>query len=147
MYRSKMTYCSLLLLLPFFLLGQNWQSDFDSALTKSKTEDKPLILVFSGSDWCAPCIKLDRDIWTSEEFIAYSDENYVLYRADFPRKKRNQLPAALAAVNGELAERFNSKGYFPLVVLLDGDGNTYGQMGYHKTSVKAYIAEMNSYLK
>ncbi|WP_350287334.1 thioredoxin family protein [uncultured Croceitalea sp.] len=147
MHCSKMTYCGLLLLLPVLLLGQNWQSDFDTALSKAKTEDKPLILVFSGSDWCAPCIKLEHDIWTSEEFIAYADKNYVLYRADFPRKKRNRLPAALATVNAELAEKFNPNGHFPLVVLMDGNEHTYGQMGYDKKSVKAYISKMNAYLQ
>ena len=71
-------------------------------------------MIFSGSDWCAPCIKLERDIWTSDAFKAFAKEQLILYKADFPRKKTNQLTAALATQNKSLAATFNAQGYFLL---------------------------------
>ncbi len=71
-----------------FVSAQEWQATFSEAVSTSVKVQKPIILVFSGSDWCASCMKLERSIWESKEFIAYSKENYVLYRADFPQKKK-----------------------------------------------------------
>ena len=52
-------------------------------------------MVFSGSDWCAPCIKLDKAVWQSEEFKKEAETNWVIYKADFPKKKANQLKVFL----------------------------------------------------
>lgn len=74
--------------------AQEWQLDLNKAQNLAQETDRNIILVFSGSDWCAPCIKLEKEIWQSAEFQAYAKENYVMLRADFPRKKANQLAEA-----------------------------------------------------
>lgn len=129
------------------VFSQNWQPTYVEALTCAKENNKPLILVFSGSDWCAPCIKLDKSIWQSEDFESYAEENYVLYRADFPRKKGNRLSDEITAQHNELAARFNSKGHFPLVVLLNANEEVLGTTGYKKISPTAYISLLNSFVK
>lgn len=126
-------------------IAQNWETNFDAALSLALQENKPLVLVFSGSDWCAPCIKLNKAIWESEEFRAYSEKNYVLYKADFPRKKKNKLKEELLNQNKVLAQRFNPKGYFPLVVVLDGEGKVLGKTGYQKIGPIRYIELLDSY--
>ncbi|EPR69448.1 thioredoxin family protein [Cyclobacterium qasimii] len=68
--------------------AQDWQTDFSKAKELATKEKKPIILVFQGSDWCAPCIKLSREIWTTETFIAYAKDNYIMFQADFPRKRK-----------------------------------------------------------
>lgn len=136
-----------LLLLPIFGISQGWEPDFDIALSKAAQENKSLILVFSGSDWCAPCIKLDRNIWQSEAFKNHAAQNYVLYKADFPKKKKNQLPHEVLGKNKELAVRFNSKGYFPLVLVLDKNSNILGTAGYERFGPKKYIQLLDSFLK
>ncbi len=50
------------------IVAQDWQYNFDDAKKQASEQDKNIIIVFSGSDWCAPCIKLDRSIWQSEAF-------------------------------------------------------------------------------
>ena len=137
----------ILLLLPVLVIPQDWEPDFDTACSKAAQEDKPLILVFSGSDWCAPCIKLDRNIWQSETFKNHAAHNYVLYKADFPKKKKNQLPPKVLGKNKELAARFNSKGYFPLVLVLDKNSNILGTAGYERFGPKKYIQLLDSFLK
>ncbi|AKA34194.1 thioredoxin family protein [Flagellimonas lutaonensis] len=129
------------------LLGQDWKPSFSDALKTAKEENKPLILVFTGSDWCAPCIKLDKKIWKSEAFRNYSAEHYVLYKADFPRKKSNKLEAALTAENQKLTEKYNPNGFFPLVVVLDNSQNVLGVTGYKNIAPADYIALLNGFLK
>ncbi|MET7028157.1 thioredoxin family protein [Sediminicola luteus] len=136
-----------LLYLPVTVCAQEWTDDFIDAMAIAQKENKPIILVFSGSDWCAPCIKLDREIWQSDEFKSYAKENYVLYKADFPRKKENKLEIDRATQNKFLADNYNPKGYFPLVLVLGKQGNIMGQTGYQETSPKAYITLLNSFGK
>ena len=130
------------------LHAQEWQSNFDAAVSKANMEDKPIVLVFSGSDWCAPCIRLKRNILESEEFKSYASSHYVLYNADFPRRKKNQLPEGKSLVNKSLAEKYNPKGYFPLVVVLDKNEAVLGKTGFDtKASPKKYIATLNGFVK
>lgn len=131
----------------FSLLGQEWVGDYDKVVALAKTEDKPIVLVFSGSDWCAPCIKLNNNIWKSEDFISYSSEHYILYKADFPRKKTNKLPEEKIKSNQLLAEKYNPRGYFPLVVILNKNEEVMGTTGYAKVSPKQYISRINSFIE
>jgi len=130
------------------MLHAQWQENFDDALTKASTEDKPIVLVFSGSDWCAPCIRLKRHIFDSDEFQDYASEHYVMYDADFPRKKQNKLPEEIMNQNKSLAEKYNPKGYFPLVVVMDKNQNVLGTTGFvARTSPEKYIKTLNKFLK
>ncbi|MFS4493851.1 thioredoxin family protein [Maribacter sp. 2308TA10-17] len=137
----------LLFLFSVCTFAQDWKATYTDALASSSSEDKPIILVFAGSDWCAPCIKLDKTIWQSEEFKSYSKENFVIYKADFPRKKVNRLPEHLAEQNASLAERFNSKGHFPLVVVLNSEEQVLGKIGYEKVAPPEYIALLKNCLE
>ncbi len=127
--------------------AQDWQTDFTKAKEIATKENKPIILVFQGSDWCAPCIKLDREIWSTETFKKYAAENYILLQADFPRKKRNALPEEQTKANAMLAEKYNKQGYFPFVVMLDSQGKVLGENSYKKTTPDNYIKELNEFIK
>jgi len=117
------------LFLTFSFLGQaqqNWQHDIEAAKTEAQASNKAIFLYFSGSDWCAPCIKLKRDILETEGFKAFSDDNLVMLKADFPRKKANQLDKEQQTKNDALAEKYNSTGIFPLSVLINAKGEVLG---------------------
>jgi len=129
------------------VLAQNWQTNYGEALALASKSERPIVLVFSGSDWCAPCIKLDRAIWQSQDFQEYAQNNFVLLKADFPRKKSNQLSEKRKLENQQLAHRFNPKGHFPLVVVLDNTGRLLGKTGYKKMSPQEYISHLNSFLR
>jgi hypothetical protein len=90
---------------------------------------------------------LDRAIWQSDDFKAYAKKNYILYKADFPRKKANRLPRDTTRQNSVLADKFNPRGHFPLVVVLDNNEKVVGTTGYTKVSPKEYIALLNSFIK
>lgn len=131
-------------LVPITMFSQNWKSNFEEAKAEAIKQEKNILLVFSGSDWCAPCIKLDKNIWQSEEFKKYSDQNYILYKADFPKKKANQLSETLKNQNNELAEKYNQNGNYPLVVLLDKNGKVLGMTGYKNVSPNDYLEILKS---
>ncbi len=134
-----------LFLLSFSLTAQNWETDWKVATQKSKKNNQKLILVFSGSDWCIPCIKLEKEIWEAESFKAYALENYVLLRADFPKRKKNALSKEKQTHNDKLAERFNTAGYFPLVVVISPEEKVLGQLGYEKSTPEKYIELINAF--
>ena len=134
-----------LFLLSFSLTAQNWETDWKVATQKSKNNNQKLILVFSGSDWCIPCIKLEKEIWEEKSFMAYALENYVLLRADFPKRKKNALSIQKQIHNDKLAERFNAGGYFPLVVVISPEEKVLGQLGYEKSTPEKYIELINAF--
>ncbi len=130
------------------LQAQLWQETFDGAIDQANEENKPIVLVFSGSDWCAPCIRLKRSILESDYFKTYASANYILYNADFPRKKKNQLPLDKLNTNKSLAEKYNPKGYFPLVVLMDKQQVVLGKTGFSKkNSPEEYVSVLNGFLE
>lgn len=124
--------------------SQNWKINFESVKQEALKENKNILLVFSGSDWCAPCIKLDNVVWKSEAFKTEAEKNWVLYKADFPKKKANQLSPELTEINNQLAEKYNKNGSFPLVVLLDKMGKVIGMTGFKNISATDYIQLIHS---
>lgn len=128
-----------------FSLAQNWKSDFEEAKAIAAAENKNILLIFSGSDWCAPCIKLDKVVWQSEAFKKESEKKWIIYKADFPKKKANQLSPELTAANKLLAEKYNKNGSFPLVLLLDKNGKIKGMTGFKNVTATEYINLINSF--
>lgn len=135
------------LLLSGIITAQDWSSSFSNAIKKAKEEQKQVLLVFSGSDWCTPCIKLDTEIWQSSEFKKYAKEHLVLYKADFPRKKKNRLSKSITLVNRELADTYNQQGYFPFVLLMDAHKNILVKTGYKNLTPSEYIAHLTTFVK
>ena len=110
----------------FFLFisntNPNWNNNYKLAFDQAKKEHKLILLNFSGSDWCGPCIKMHKEVFTLEQFNELATEHMILVRADFPRAKKNQLTPAQQKMNDELADKYNRQGDFPLTVLIDADG-------------------------
>ena len=129
----------------FLVFSQDWETSYKNSIIKAQNQNKKIILVFQGSDWCSPCIKLSKEIWSTEEFIAYSKINYILIQADFPRKKKNALTKEQQKINNFLAEKYNPNGYFPLVVVLNKNGEVLGETSYKKTTPKQYINLLESF--
>ncbi|MBN1820992.1 MAG: thioredoxin family protein [Prolixibacteraceae bacterium] len=127
--------------------AQNWETNFDTAKKKAADENRNIVLVFSGSDWCVPCMKLEKNIWQSQEFIDFSNKHFVLLRADFPKKKNNALSKEQQEMNGKLFETYNKQGLFPFVAVLDKNGKVLGTTGFKNVSPDEYIAMLQSFEK
>lgn len=119
--------------------AQEWITDFSKAKNIAKEENKVIILVFQGSDWCAPCIKLDKEVWSTDIFKQHATENYVMLQADFPRKRKNGLSKEQIKANAVLADKYNAQGVFPFVVVLDATGKVLGKESYKKVGAEGFI--------
>ena len=124
-----------------------WLTNFEEAKTQAHQEDKLILLNFSGSDWCGPCIKMKKEVFESDAFGTTAEKNLVLVRADFPRSKKNQLSKEQTKHNEELAEKYNPQGKFPYTVLLDADGKVIKEWdGYVFASQDKFIADLSQTL-
>lgn len=127
------------------LFAQDWQTDFSKAKEIAKNEKKPIVLVFQGSDWCGPCIKLDREVWSTAEFKEYSKKHFVMLKADFPKRSKNSLSKEQQEKNNALAEKYNKRGYFPFVVVLNANGDVKGSTGYKNMEPIQFEKLLSSY--
>ena len=134
-----------LLLITSRLLFPGWGTDFDRARETAKQEHRYILLNFSGSDWCGPCIRLHNEVFESQPFKELAGTNLVLLNADFPRLKKNQLPKDQQQQNEHLADMYNSKGSFPLTVLLTSDGKVVKEWeGFPAKGPDAFVDEIKT---
>jgi thioredoxin-related protein len=116
-----------------------WLTNFETAQTRAQSEKKLLLIDFTGSDWCPPCIMLERQVFAQPEFKAYAAQHLVLLAVDFPRRK--ELSDEQKAANDKLAEQYEIDG-FPTVVVLDWNGKILGKLGYMRGGPKDFIAAL-----
>lgn len=136
---------SILLLLVFLLSAElavaaDWPTDYAKALETAKRENKRVLLDFTGSDWCGPCIQLQKRAFSRPEFIDYAEKNLILVEIDYPQRKK-QSPD-LVKQNERLAQQYGieEKGY-PTLVLLDPAGKIVREMnGYDGENAADIIA-------
>ncbi|MBI2441958.1 MAG: thioredoxin family protein, partial [Lentisphaerae bacterium] len=98
----------------------------------------------TGSDWCGWCIKLDKEVFSKNEFKVFAKDHLVLFVADFPSRKK--LPAATRAQNEQLAQTYGIEGY-PTVLLLDAAGEVIARTGYQSGGAAAYVKHLKELLK
>lgn len=99
------------------------QTIFENARKNAKEKNQFILLNFSGSDWCIPCIKMRKEIFENDGFKKMSDSLLIIVNADFPRNKKNQQDTNTRKQNEALADKYNPNGAFPYTLLLDADGN------------------------
>ena len=136
--------------LPFMLLFaisvSGWENDFETAKQKATAQHKLILLEFSGSDWCVPCIRFRKEILETKEFTGFADTSLVLLNADFPRLKKNQLSKTQQEKNEKLADLYNPTGIFPMTILLDADGKKLKVWeGYPDLKSNEFISQINQY--
>ncbi|MFD2602050.1 MULTISPECIES: thioredoxin family protein [Flavobacterium] len=138
MKKSVLVLC--LMMISTLATAQEWNTDLAVAKKKATAANKNILLVFSGSDWCMPCMYLEKEVWPSEEFIAAAEKNWILLRADFLQKKGNPEPVNVNDMKMILTEKYNRDGFFPYFVMLDKNGKVLAKSGYEdKETVKEYI--------
>ena len=131
------------LFLSFTMPSVTWLKNIDVAKEQAKKEDKYILLNFSGSDWCIPCMRLEKDIFSADAFTQFAADHLVLVNADFPRKNKNQLSKDQQKMNDALAEKYNPQGSFPFTILLDSNGNKIKIWdGYYKDGPENFVNEI-----
>ena len=131
-----------LLLLP--LSAATWSNDFDAALKEAKASSKTVLIDFTGSDWCAWCIKLRKEVFDQPEFEAAAKEKFVLVELDYPKDK-TRVTEAVAKQNEALLKRYPIKGY-PTILLCDGDGKPFAATAYQEGGPAKYLPHLDELL-
>ena len=108
-----------------------WRLNIEEAKQAAADKGAPILMVFSGSDWCRPCIQMRQEVWNNPVFQEYARESLVLLELDFPARKKNKLSPEQTAHNEALAEEYNPKGEFPTAVLIGPEGKEIAHFGYH----------------
>jgi thioredoxin-related protein len=95
---------------------EGWTSDLDKAFERAKAENKSVLVEFTGSDWCPPCIAMRKNVFSKREFIDVASKNFILVGIDLPKGDK-----ALREKNEPLAEKFKVEG-FPTIILFTPEG-------------------------
>ncbi len=104
--------------------GLHWVDSFEQAKKIAKKESKPILIFFTGSDWCGLCKMLDKDFFASDKFKKIAEEKLVLYKADFPRRT-DLVSLEQKKVNENLSKKYSKtrgQRVFPTIVITDPNG-------------------------
>lgn len=134
------------LLLAFMAPGSAvWLTDYNVAKTEAASNNKLVLISFSGSDWCGPCIRTRKEIFNTETFQNFAKEKLVLVQADFPRAKKNQLSKEQVKKNEALADKYNKEGVFPLTLLVNSAGKVLIQWeGFPNETPAQFVNEIKA---
>jgi thioredoxin-related protein len=125
--------------------ANGWMTDWEAAKAKAKAENKPILINFTGTDWCGWCIRLEKEVFSKKEFQEYAAKNLVLMEVDFPKKKAQ--PAELKKQNKELEKQYPFEGY-PTVYLLDAEGKKISEdIGYREGGPEAYAKHLQELIE
>lgn len=123
----------------------DYLTDFEEGKKKATAEKKALLVKFTGSDWCPPCIKLQKEVFAKRSFRKGVEKDFVIVVLDYPSKKK--LPKAQTAANKKVAEQYKIDSY-PTVMLMDSNGKTFKSFsGYNGSGAKTYLAAIRASLK
>lgn len=98
---------------------EGWSPDLEKALAQAKTEKKQVLVEFTGSDWCPPCIAMRKNVFSKKEFVEKASKDYVLVELDFPNGDPD-----LKKKNEPYAQKYKIEGY-PTVILMDPEGKEF----------------------
>jgi len=126
----------------FAAAPEGWLIDLDEALALAKKENKAVMVEFTGSDWCPPCMMMKKEVFSKPEFFSLASEDYVLVQIDVPRGDEE-----LRKKNMPIAEKYAIRSY-PSVVLLDVDGKEFTRfIATEHLSVDAFVAHLKKSLE
>lgn len=98
---------------------EGWSTDLEKAFAQAKAEKKPVLVEFTGSDWCPPCIAMRKNVFSTKEFVSAASKNFILVELDFPNGDK-----AVKEKNAPHAEKYKIEG-FPTVILFTPEGKEF----------------------
>ena len=117
--------------------GLKWHTDLNAAIKIAQKEKKPIMLFFTGSDWCGWCMRLQKEVFYKDEFKKWAKENVVLVDVDFPRN--NQQTQATKDQNNLLQQQFSVRGY-PTVWFVKPEKTKEGKFNLTQLGSTGYLA-------
>ncbi len=114
-----------------------WYTNFEKAMQLSVKEKKPLMLFFTGSDWCGWCIRLQKEVFHKSEFVTWAKDKVILVELDFPRKK--QLEPSMQQQNYGLQNALQVRGY-PTIWFVNAEKKDDGKINLSQLGSTGYVA-------
>jgi thioredoxin-related protein len=114
-----------------------WHTDMAKASELSMKEKKPLMLFFTGSDWCGWCIRLQNEVFKKDEFTKWAKENVILVELDYPR--RTPQDDAIKMQNQQMQQIFQVRGY-PTIWLVNPEKTDDGKVNLSALGSTGYVA-------
>ena len=126
----------------FATTPEGWSTNLEKAFVKAKAEKKSVLVEFTGSDWCPPCIAMRKNVFSKKEFVDAASKDFILVELDFPKADK-----AVAKKNQPWAKKFEIEGY-PTVILLDHEGKEFTRFfaSEHPTTEK-FLAHLKASLE
>ncbi len=121
--------------------GEGWSVDYAAAKKEAAETKKDLLIEFTGSDWCPPCIKLNKEVISQDAFKAGVKDKFVLLEVDSPQDK-SKLSAETIQQNAELGKKYQIKGV-PTILLCDAEGRPFAATGYQPGGPEAYVKHLD----
>lgn len=121
-----------------------WMTDYDKALAQAKAQKKPILVDFTGSDWCIWCMKLDKEVFSQPAFDNWAQKKAILLKLDFPR--RSAQSDAVKKANAALVQKYQVQG-FPTILILDENGNEKARTGYRQGGAENYVKQLDGLIK
>ena len=123
-----------------------WQTNFETAVAESKASKKPILLLFTGGSWCPPCVLLEKEVLSTQEFADATSKEFIFVKLTFPKSGSSTGDPRTLAQNNQLADRFYVRGY-PTIVVLDPEQKQLGSTGYRPGGAAPYIAHLLKMVK
>ena len=137
----------IIVLFSTFMSSVTWLGDYNQATSEAAQTHKLILINFSGSDWCGPCIRERKEILETATFESFASDHLILVRADFPRQKKNQLSKEQIRKNEALADKFNSQGKFPYTLLVDENGKVLKEWdGFPNESPEKFVEQLSPFI-
>ena len=123
--------------------GLDWQTNLEKAIAEAKTENKAVLVNFTGSDWCIWCKRLSSEVFQQKDFKNYAEKNLILVKLDFP--KNIEQTQATKYYNNSLAQKYGIQG-FPTILIFNDKGDLVAKTGYQPGGAANYVEHIKSYL-
>jgi thiol:disulfide interchange protein len=122
--------------------AEGWLKSIPEAQELSKETKKPIFVEFTGSDWCPPCIMMDKNVFSKEAFLTAAQKDFILVKIDIP-----QADPELSAKNEKVLDAYNVTGV-PTVLLLDSAGKEFSRFSASEfNTVEKMLNELERQLR
>jgi len=120
-----------------------WLTDWNEAMKIAQSLARPVLVDFTGSDWCIWCQKLEEEVFSKDEFIKYAKGNFILLKVDFPREIEQS--DELKAFNQQKLKEYKVEG-FPTIVIINEKSQEIARTGYRPGGAEKYIKHLEELL-
>lgn len=122
----------------------SWNSNYKDAVVEAGKNNKPILLFFTGSDWCKWCQKMQEEVFASSDFVSEVGDKFIFVEVDFPMNK--ELPKDQKEQNDQLRKKYNINS-FPTIIVLSSRGDFLAESGYQYGGGKKYSEYLKQFLK